>query len=129
MTLAYETARTCIGTFKAGADLTGHQHKAVMLSTSADDTVIPPSGQGAMCIGILQNAPVQGSMAEVCVHGVSQVIGGASITRGNVVTANGADGEVGAVATGDYVLGVLTQSTADGARHSMFVNPQFVPLA
>ncbi|QCO07399.1 hypothetical protein [Azospirillum argentinense] len=129
MSLPYEANMTRIGTFTAGVDLSDHQYKAVMLSTAADDSVIPPSGQGAMCIGILQNAPKAGSKADVCVFGITRAVGGATVTRGARVTANGADGEIGAASSGDYVLGVLTQGTADGVEQSMFVNPQFVPLA
>lgn len=129
MSLPYEANMTRIGTFTAGADLTNHQYKAVALSAAADDTVVPPSGQGAMCIGILQNAPKQGSKADVCVFGITRAVGSGSITRGTRITANAADGEVGAAASGDFVLGVLTQSASDGVEQSVFVNPQFVPLA
>lgn len=129
MPLPYEANTTCIGTFVAGEDLTGHQYKAVALSTSADDTVVKPSGQGAMCIGILQNAPKQGAQASVCIHGVSQFIGGDTVTRGTRVTANAADGEIGAAGSGDYVLGVITQSVTDGATASMLVTPHYIPLA
>lgn len=129
MGLAYEANMTRIGTIVAGEDMTDHQYKAVALSTTADDTAVKPSGQGVRCIGILQNAPKAGQQCDICIAGISPVIGGASVTRGSVVTANAADGEVGPASSGDYVLGILTQSITDGGKQSMLVQPQFVPLA
>ncbi len=129
MGLAYDANMTRVGTFVAGEDMTDHQYKAVMLSTTADDTALKPSGQGVRCIGILQNAPKAGQQCDICIAGISPVIGGASVTRGSAVTANAADGEVGPASSGDYVLGILTQSIIDGGKQSMLVQPHFVPLA
>ncbi|PWC48113.1 hypothetical protein TSA6c_16890 [Azospirillum sp. TSA6c] len=129
MGLAYEANMTRIGTFVAGEDMTDHQYKAVILSTTADDTAVKPTGQGVRCIGILQNAPKAGQQCDICIAGISPVIGGASVTRGSTVTVNAADGEVGPASSGDYVLGILTQSITDGAKQSMLVQPQLVPLA
>jgi len=127
--LAYEAVMTRLGTLVAGEDMTDHQYKAVMLSTAADDTALKPTGQGVRCIGILQNAPKAGQQCDITIAGASQVIGGATVARGSPVTANGADGEVGPASSGDFILGVLTQSIVDGGKQTMIVDPQFVPLA
>lgn len=126
--MAYEERKVCL-TFVAGADLRALQYCAVALSTAADGTVIAPGGQGAKCIGILQNEPDAGQEAEVCVHGVSYARGGAGVTRGGDCAANDTDGELGAASSGDFVLGQVVESLADGVLGSVLVNPAWVPLA
>lgn len=58
------------------------QFCAVQLSASADRTSLLVSSGGGAIYGILQNTPLLGDAADVCLVGISKAVGGASITRG-----------------------------------------------
>lgn len=69
------------------------QYLAVALSASADHTVVLASVAGQKILGILQNKPVLGEVADVCIHGVTKaMVGSAGSTHGSaqMVDATGA---------------------------------------
>lgn len=74
-----------------GADLTTHQYKVVELN--AGNIRVPPaaSGDGAECIGVLQDKPESGFTGEIVVFGYTKVISGEAISVGNYLIAAGSD--------------------------------------
>lgn len=69
------------------------QFLAVAVSAVADHTVVLASGAGQKILGILQNKPALGEVAEVAIHGITKaMVGAAGSTRGSpqMVDATGA---------------------------------------
>jgi hypothetical protein len=53
--------------FKAGADLSAHQFKHVKFGADAQTVIL--CGLGERAVGVLQNAPKLGEVAEVAIYG------------------------------------------------------------
>jgi hypothetical protein len=103
-------------TLAAGADLSAWQYKIVKVSGTG---VAKATAITDVPLGILQNTPTSGKMAEVAVSGVSKVVAGAAITAGTLVGIQVTNGKVKTIAAGtdttQYVLGqALTAASADG---------------
>lgn len=117
---------SCI-TMEAGQDLSSKQYYFVSL---ASDGQIDPTGDGASAEGVLQNAPsAAGYSATVGISGVSQVVAGAAITRGDSV-ASGSAGKAKTAASGNRVLGIaLSAAAADGDIIRVLLKVQGAPNA
>jgi hypothetical protein len=100
----------------AGADLSAKQFYFVKLNSS---------GQAVVCaavtdipVGILQNTPASGSVAEVTVVGVSKVSSDAGLTAGNQIGTS-ADGQAAAYTAGTdttkYIVGQMLTTTGAAA--------------
>lgn len=59
----------------AGADLSSAQYKVVKLASTANEVVLV-AATSTLAIGILQNDPVDGAPADVCVSGVCKAVAG-----------------------------------------------------
>jgi hypothetical protein len=81
--MGYNIKPVLTESFISTNDLRLYQYYGVKLS--ADRTVILPTADTDNCIGILQNKPNAGEMAEVMVIGRTPVVGGESIAAGNKV--------------------------------------------
>lgn len=107
--MAVEIPGKTVGFESAAADLSTHQFKAVIFSS----TGVALTGAGGKCDGVLQNKPVAGAAAHVMVDGVSKVVAGAALAKGALVSVTAA-GKLKAAATGEFILGTLLEaSTAD----------------
>lgn len=97
---------------EAGADLSAKQYFFVAV---AADGQVDPAGNGANADGVLQNDPdAAGKMADVAIAGISKVVAGAAITRGDKVASDAAGKAKTAVST-NRVLGLaLAAAGADG---------------
>lgn len=97
---------------EAGADLSAKQYFFVAV---AADGQVDPAGNGANADGVLQNDPdAAGKMADVAIAGISKVVAGAAITRGDKVASDAAGKAKTAVST-NRVLGLaLAAAAADG---------------
>ena len=100
----------------AGADLSAKQYFFVKLNSS---------GQAVVCaavtdipVGILQNTPASGSVAEITVVGVSKVSSDAGLTAGNQIGTS-ADGQAAAYVAGTdttkYIVGQMLTTTGAAA--------------
>lgn len=100
----------------AGADLSAKQYYFVKLNSS---------GQAVVCaavtdipVGILQNTPASGSVAEITVVGVSKVSSDAGLTAGNQIGTS-ADGQAAAYVAGTdttkYIVGQMLTTTGAAA--------------
>lgn len=87
-------------------------------------TVTVCSANTDKAIGILQNDPVSGGVADVCIGGVSKAVAGASITLG-VPLMSDTSGRVIAQSSTNPVIGyALNQATAANQVISIQVAPQ-----
>jgi hypothetical protein len=98
--------------FKAGGDLSAKQFYGVVFG-SADDTVVA-AGAAVNAIGIVQNAPASGELAEVALQG-----GGAkaklsgTVTRGSFLKTD-ANGAFEAATAGDKYAAMAMASGVSG---------------
>lgn len=73
-----------IGTLSAGADLSSAQYTFVKLDSAG--AVVQCSATTDLPLGVLQNAPVSGEVADVLVVGGTKLKAGAAITAANLNT-------------------------------------------
>lgn len=112
-------------TREAGEDLSAKQYHFVELNTT--------SGKVEVCdaltdipLGVLQNDPADGEMAEIMVIGISKIVGDADLAIGDLIGPS-ADGQADARTIGTdtthYVVGrVIEENTAAGGYVTATVN-------
>jgi hypothetical protein len=110
--------------FVAGGDLSAKQYYFVKLNSSGQVVIIAANTDKP--IGILQNAPASGGVAEVMLYGISKVSADADLAIGDQVGAS-ADGQAATYAPGTdttkYIVGeVLTANTAAAGLVSVAFN-------
>lgn len=110
--------------FTAGADLSAKQYHFVKINTGK--TVVACSALTDVPIGVLQNAPTSGQAAEVCVIGITKIVGDADLALGDAIgpSADGqADARVIGTDTTHYVAGVvLEENSAAGGIVTAVIN-------
>lgn len=74
-----------IMSFEAAEDLSADQYRFVVLTST--ETVRRPDAATEWAVGILQNAPLAGENADVCVEGFSKVVGGEDLLINEEVKA------------------------------------------
>lgn len=104
------------GTPLSGPNGSG-QFLAVKLSASADRTATLANTGGEVIYGILQNTPVLGDVADVCLAGITKAVGGAAITRGAQLMTD-TSGRLITATSGNQVVGVALESC--GAANNLF---------
>lgn len=99
-------------TFVAGQDLSTKQYLFVNLAT---DGQIDPAGDGAIAVGVLQNAPsAAGQAATVGILGVTRVKAGAAFEEG-VLLGSDTNGKAVTATSGEYILAISKEPAgADG---------------
>ena len=126
--MAIESTQTCIS-FTAEVDLSSWQYKPVKIG-SANMTVDKADADNDPTIGILQNKPVAGQPAEVCVAGISKAIAGAALsTPGALVECEVTTGGMIAAASGGFAIGRVVQTAADTEVCSILVSPTYIATA
>lgn len=123
--MAYEIANSAVKvSFVAGADLSASQYRFVKLDT--DGEVIAASATTDRPIGVLQNNPTAGQIAEVTVVGGTKLKAGGSASVGNPVftsaSATAVTATIGSAASTFYVLGTFLEDAAAGQVVSTVVN-------
>jgi len=108
----------------AGADLSALQYTFVKQDSAG--AVVAVSAATDVPIGVLQNAPLAGQEAAVCVVGGTRLKAGATITNGTHfaigTTAAGLATPLAVTDTTKYVLGVPLVTAASGDVMSAIVN-------
>jgi hypothetical protein len=95
----------------ATADLSSSQFCAVDVDSSAQAAL--PSNHGR-AVGVVQNKPKLGAVADVMVDGVTKMVAAGAITKGANITVN-ASGQAVAAATGNIILGIALDTGAASA--------------
>ena len=106
--------------YVADGDLSARQYTCVVPSAQASGRmkVKAPTGQGVLCIGVLQDTPTDGQMAGVMEEGVSKVVANGAFNAGIELAVAGTNGKVAAAASGDYVIGI-SREAANAADHKV----------
>ena len=121
--MAYEAAQIKVGQFTASADLSSKQYHFVKMS--GNNTVTVCAAITDLPIGILQNAPSSGGVAEVALFGISKVKADGTLAAGNIIGTS-ADGQADAIAAGTdttvYTMGIALNAAAAGDVVEMFLN-------
>lgn len=114
--MAYEGPQIKLTGVTASADLSAKQYYFVKMS--GVNTVTVCAATTDKPIGVLQNAPVSGAEAEVCVIGVTKVSSDVAITAGNSLCTS-SDGQAAVMTQGTdttkYVVGQAITTTGAAA--------------
>jgi hypothetical protein len=99
----------------------------VTLVAAEDRAVDLADAQGERVLGVCQEEitaddATAGRVANIALLGVSVVVAGAAITKGNLVTA-GADARAEVAAAGDVVAGVALDDGVDGDWIGVLLTP------
>lgn len=121
--MAYESPQICIGTLTASADLSDKQYHFVKLASAT--TVAICAAVTDKPIGVLQNNPTSGQVAEICLFGISKISADATLAAGDVIGTS-ADGQAQPITLGTettvHVCGQAIEAGAAGTTLTAFVN-------
>lgn len=118
--MAYESNLTT-RSFEAGVDLSAKQYHFVSVSS---DGQIDPTGDGAIAVGVLQNAPsAVGDAAAVATAGSTKIAFGGTVANGAAVSSDAA-GKAVTAATGDIILGTAALGGASGEIGTIVFHPR-----
>jgi hypothetical protein len=105
----------------AAADLSSSQFLAITPDSSGKAAL---ATDGAAAIGVLQNKPTSGNVAEVMVLGETKFqVGVGGVTSGDLVSAT-STGAAQTADSGDYVLGWTMDTGAAGDFVTVVLSPQ-----
>lgn len=111
-------------TFTAGEDLSSKQYHFVKQSSAT--AVVACSAVTDVPIGVLQNKPTSGKVAEVVLHGGTKIVSGGNLAAGVLIgttTAGRAAAQTPGTDITHYVVGTLVSAAgADGVVGSAVVN-------
>lgn len=111
-----------VQSFKAGADLSALQYTFVKFG--ADDKTVVGCGAGERAIGILQNSPALGQVAEVARKGGGSYLKlGATVARGAIIKSGALGVGVKAAAANDWCYAQSMESGVVGDIVSVDVGP------
>jgi len=122
--MATESNQILDGTKTAQVDMSSWQFKPVKIGTTG--TVDLCDATTDIPYGILQNNPIAGGAASVCIFGVSKAIAGETLVIGEIVGTQVTSGEVITAASTMYPIGTCTIIAGDGETASILVNPSLI---
>ncbi len=111
--MAWDLPQTIIS-FEAAEDLSANQYRFVVLANAT--TVRRPDATTELSVGVLQNAPVAGENANVCVDGFTKIVGGEDLLINEEVKAEYID-------AGDAGKGIVPAGTATHRVRGVVVVP------
>jgi len=103
--MAYEEGLE-LKNFEASADLSEKQYRIVKVS--ADNTANVVGGSTDDAIGVLQGTPESGDSAAVATGGITKISTGATLSAGDLVTADSNGQAIPVVAVPDVSSGTLS---------------------
>jgi len=114
--MAYEISNYSVKvSLVAGGDLSSLQYRFVKLNSSGQVVTIAAATDRP--IGVLQNAPASGGVAEVLVAGGTKLVLGGTVTEGGIVSPSSTGTAVAIVAGTDttkYICGTALTEGASG---------------
>lgn len=124
--MAYEFSAAAVkASFVAGEDLSAKQYHFVELDNGTGNVTVA-DGATDRPIGVLQNAPESGQVAEVLIVGGTKLEAAGTASPGQAVftTASGTASTLAFGTTGSaaYVLGTFVESAAAGAITTAVIN-------
>lgn len=106
--MSFESAHMNYGNEVAANDLSAKQYRLVSMGSSGWDT----TAAAARADGVLQDKVVQGKACEVCISGVTKIVLGGTVAKGDVLEAD-ADGKAIPLAAG-VAAGIALESGSAG---------------
>lgn len=106
--MAYEIGGFEVGTLVAAADLSTKQHFFVKVDSNGK---VALAGANELAIGVLQNDPKTDEAATVRVHGITKVVAGAAISKGDRVGSDANGKARGGVIVG-LTLGIALEAAS-----------------
>lgn len=117
--MAIEQAGLHIGFMDAAADLSAKQF--YLLKVAANGTVDLQTSAGGAILGVLQDKPISGQVANVMVAGVSKVRAGGTLAANDPIQAH-TDGTAIKAITGDISCGTVLIGAASGELATCLIN-------
>lgn len=111
--MAWDLPQTIIS-FEAAEDLSADQYRFVVLANGT--TVRRPDATTEFAIGVLQNAPLAGQNADVCVKGFTKIVGGEDLLINEEVKAE-------YISATDAGKGIVPAGTATHRVRGIVVGP------
>jgi len=121
--MAFEHDLKCIS-LVAAADLSAKQFTFIVVDSNGKAAANTTAGGNV--VGVLQNKPEAGQIAEVAYEGVTKIQFGATITPDDLLmstTAGKADVAVAAASPGNFARGQALSGGADGEIGTMLLAP------
>ena len=113
-------------TLVAAADLSSSQYCAVDIDTNGK-AALPSAGGRA--IGVLQNDPISGAEATIALFGVTKMILGGTVAKGDFVKVDAAGKAVATSTATDKVVGICVEGGASGNTGSvLLLGPGYLVL-
>jgi hypothetical protein len=122
--MAYEVQAGVSVSFKAGEDLSSAQFKFVKLDSSGE--VVACTAVTDIPIGVLQNTPTDGQIAQVAVSGGTKVKAGGTAAPNDLINVSASATAVkltaGSTGSTSYVVGRFLADAAAGATVSAVID-------
>jgi len=117
--MAYDFSNSAVkASFTAGENLSAKQYHFVKIDNGTGD-LVAVSGATDRPIGVLQNAPTSGQIAEVTIVGGTKIKAGGSASAGQACFASASATAVtlafGTTASAAYSVGTFIEPAASGA--------------
>lgn len=124
--MAYDISNSAVKVSRvAGEDLSAKQFHFVELD-NGDGTVKAVNAATDRPLGVLQNTPTAGQIAEICVVGGTKVEAAGTASVGQPVFANASGAAVtlafGTTGSAAYVVGTFLENAAAGAITTAVIN-------
>jgi hypothetical protein len=124
--MAYEFSAAAVKTtFVAGADLSTKQYHFVELDNGTGRVTVA-DGATDRPIGVLQNTPLSGEAAEVCIVGGTKVVAGGTASAGQPAFTSASGNAVtlafGTTGSAAFVVGTFIEPAAAGAITTAVIN-------
>lgn len=103
----------------ADADLSAKQYHAVKFDTTDGDVVV--AGAGDVSLGILQNTPLHGELADIAVAGGSKAECGASVTQGQYLKPEAGGQLIPVASNNDHYIARALEDGDDGDIISVII--------
>ena len=112
--MAYEFSNYSVKvSLVAGGDLSSSQYRFVKLNSSGQ--VIAVAAATDRPIGVLQNSPASGGVAEVLISGGTKLVLGGTVTEGGIVSPSSTGTAVAIVAGTDTTKYICGTALTEGA--------------
>jgi hypothetical protein len=124
--MAYDFSNSAVkASFDAGEDLSAKQYFFVKIDNGTSN-VVAVNGATDRPIGVLQNSPTAGQIAEVTIVGGTKIEAGGSASAGQAVfssaSANAVTLAFGTTASAAFLAGAFIEAAAAGAITTAVIN-------
>lgn len=114
-----------VDNFLSGSDLSATQYTFVKQSST--ENTIEAAGAGEVAIGIVENKPASGEVAEVAVGGGTYITAAAAIAIGDPIKSDASGKGVTASTNNDYYIArAIEAAAADGDQIEVIIEKAYL---